>query len=161
MCIRDSHETLRGHRVGERSELRIADQRYNCPRVRGVLHEVRVPLGACLREEQALYEVGRDRFSYRLRPLGEELLSGTPSLQRRQPSSRPESSRVCRSGRLGGCGRIRPPRHEIRQAAVADAASFAAFTSAEKAFGSLTASSARILRSTSMPAALSPEMKRL
>jgi len=120
-----------------------------------------VPISACLRDEQALYEVSRDRFSYRLRPLGEELLSGTPSLQRRQPSSRPESPRVRRSGRLGGCGRIRPPRHEVRQAAVAEAASFAAFTSAEKAFGSLTASSARILRSTSMPAALSPEMKRL
>src|SRR5215213_7948531 len=108
-----------------------------------------------------------------LATLGEEETSRLAFLSTQQPASIPQHA-------LRGGGKINrlEPAHERctdpgqrclgrqfdPQAAVASAAgtfALATSTSPAKAAGSVTARSARILRSTSIPAALRPEMKRL
>ena len=101
--------------------------------------------------------------------LDEEPLFAGPLLLPEQPTSRSQQPQTGR----GWCDRLVIVRQREPQAAVpvagalAVAASaagtwaLASSTSAAKAAESLTASSARILRSTSTPAAFRPEMKRL
>jgi len=105
----------------------------------------------------------------RLPALDEEPLFAGPLLLPEQPTSRSQQPQTGR----GRCDRLVIVRQREPQAAVPVAGSLAATasaagtcslansTSAAKAAESLTASSARILRSTSTPAAFRPEMKRL
>ncbi len=108
-------------------------------------------------------------FGKGLPALDEEPLFAGPLLLPEQTTSRSQQPQTGR----GWCNRLVIVRQREPQAAVpvagslavaasaAGTCSLASSTSAAKAAESLTANSARILRSTSTPAAFSPEMNRL
>ena len=94
------------------------------------------------------------RFGHGVRPFGQESAGGRPALGLQELAGGRDADVVRRGQRLAQAA-------DSPSEAADETAVRAISTSAAKAAGSLTASSARFLRSISTPAALRPWMKRL
>ena len=161
--VADGDQALRGDRLGQARRGAVGHREIRAPRARRGLDEVGVARQRVGGDEQLVDRPAAQGLPDGLRPLHEEPPGPfAPRAAQQLACCRPRA----------GCARCRavsasvPCRGDRAQAASCSAAwagtfAFATSTSAANAAGSLTASSARILRSTSTPAALRPWMNRL
>jgi hypothetical protein len=163
--VADGDEALRGDRVGERVGGPVRHRHDRDARRAGQLQQLGEPLCGRGGDEQLVHgAVAGERLADRLGALDEEPPGPIAARASQQLAG-------CNDARGAlGAGRCRMGCGDGAQAAVpswagravwAGALAFATSTSAANAAGSLTASSARILRSTWTSAALRPWMKRL
>ena len=153
-------QSLRGDGVGQLADDLGRQRADRDRRVGGRPQQILVVIDGRLRHQQPTDDtVGGQRLRDGLATLGQELSGGQALLATQQPTSRPHRRRRSgwRDDRLVGteAGQRR------QAAAVAGWLALATSTRATNAAGSVTARSARILRSTSTSAVFRPEMKRL
>ncbi len=152
------HNPLRRHGFRQSGRCLLRHERDRHTGGRSRLQQVLIARSRGGRHEQLMHDPVPQRRPHRLRPLGQEPSGLLPS---RPPHQGPSSNDPgCPFGE-----RIDPGSWEARAQEAAlpcvPALPRARSTSAVNAVGSLTASSARILRSTSTPATRRPSMKRL